>query len=324
MFRIEIDIPRPLETLFTIVGVGALVVWLLWGGSSESRSVRAQAVSISSASSSARPFANWERGGGGPDQQARAIALRDAESDAQRIRQEQAVLGRREEILRYQLNVLEHESLSLGQSGSEEIQLQIREAEERLVGLIDNQHSAETELLATLRQMWEAEGISATVAVGNHGNMHVLWPVDPVNGLSAGFLDKAYEQRFGIPHHAIDIPVEQGSDIRAAADGTVEKIVDNGLGYSYMLLKHPSEGSGTDGFVTLYGHVSATYVKEGDTVRRGDVIAASGGRPGTKGAGTLTTGPHLHFEVIVDGAQVDPLTVLPSRPEAVLPATSDS
>ncbi|MDD4628039.1 MAG: peptidoglycan DD-metalloendopeptidase family protein [Candidatus Peribacteraceae bacterium] len=316
MLRIEIDIPRPLETLFTIVGIGAVVAWLLWGGTSGRQGVRAQ-VTSSASSQVERPFANWERGGGGPDRQARAIEVRDAVSDAQRLRQEQAVLGRREEILRYQLNVLEHESLSLGVSGPEEIQRQIREAEQRLVELIDNQRSAETQLLATLRQMWEAEGISATVAVGNHGGVRVLWPVEPTEGLSAGFLDEAYEERFGIPHHAIDIPVSQGSDIRAAADGTVEKIVDNGLGYSYVILKHK-------GFTSLYGHVSATYVKEGDTVRQGDVVAASGGRPGTRGAGALTTGPHLHFEIGIDGAQVDPLTALPERPDAVLPESSAS
>jgi murein DD-endopeptidase MepM/ murein hydrolase activator NlpD len=314
MLRIEIDIPRPLETLFTIVGVGALAVWLLWGGTSETRKTQAQVIS-SASSQSRRPFANWEQGGGGPDPQARAIAIRDAENDAQRIRQEQAVLARREEIFRFQLNVLEHESLSLGQSGPEEVQQQIRVAEQRLVDLIDDQHSAELQLLTTLRQMWEAEGISATVAVGNHGDVRVLWPVEPAEGLSAVFLDQAYEARFGIPHHAIDIPVEQGSAIRAAADGTVEKIVDNGLGYSYVILKH-------EGFSSLYGHVSATYVKEGDTVQQGDVIAASGGRPGTKGAGTLTTGPHLHFEVSIDGAQIDPLTVLPSKPEVADPAAS--
>ncbi len=267
------------------------MLWMSWDDAPRGNQVRASAVSV---------YQNAEPAGGA-DRQARVMAVRSAEDEARRIRIEQAVLARREEILRYELKVLEDAAVRLGDSTS------VRDARAKLLALLADEREAEERFLQTLREMWEAEGLTATVAVGSPGAVHVLWPVEPDEGLSALFHDAAYEQRFGIPHNAIDIPVVQGSAIRSAADGVVDKIVDNGFGYSYIIVKH-------DGFATLYGHASAFFVAECDAVRQGDVLAASGGMPGTPGAGTLTTGPHLHFEVIVEGERIDPLTVLPQRP----------
>jgi len=50
---------------------------------------------------------------------------------------------------------------------------------------------------------------------------------------------------------------------------------------------------------------------QGQEVKEGDVIARSGGEPDTPGAGTLTTGSHLHFEVISGGRRIDPMPYLP-------------
>jgi murein DD-endopeptidase MepM/ murein hydrolase activator NlpD len=130
------------------------------------------------------------------------------------------------------------------------------------------------------------------------------WPVHPAEGLSAGFRDVGYEKRFGIAHDAIDIPIEQETVIRAPADGMVASVHDRGYGYNTIVLTH--EG----GVETLYGHVSAFLVKEGDRVNTGDPIALSGGRPGSNGAGLLTTGPHLHFAVLLHGQAIDPLYYL--------------
>ncbi|MFA7682053.1 MAG: M23 family metallopeptidase [Candidatus Peribacteraceae bacterium] len=216
-----------------------------------------------------------------------------AETQLYRQRIEQDVLGRREEILRYQLRVLEE--------GGEEW----NESRERLRALLMDQKQSEEAIRLALRQLWEAQG-RALIASQKAGELpHLSWPVEPRYGLSARYLDTEYQQQFGIPHRAIDIPVEQESLVRAAADGVVAAVIDNGMGYNYLILEHA-------GGSTLYGHMLNFLVTEGQYVKRGDPIARSGGMPGTPGAGPLSTGPHVHFEVIADGVHVDPLQYLPN------------
>ncbi len=130
------------------------------------------------------------------------------------------------------------------------------------------------------------------------------WPV--TGRVTAGFREESYADHFGIPHDAIDIAAEQGTPVVAAADGIVFVARDGGqFGYSYLLIGHQG------GFATLYGHLSAFTVAAGDQVTAGQVVGLSGGTPGTYGAGSMTTGPHLHFELIQDGAHIDPQVVLP-------------
>jgi murein DD-endopeptidase MepM/ murein hydrolase activator NlpD len=130
------------------------------------------------------------------------------------------------------------------------------------------------------------------------------WPA--VGRISAGFYNKSYQQFFGFPHKGIDIVVSQGSAVRAAADGVVFLSRFGGAkGYSYILIGHQG------GTATLYGHLSQLSVSSGQEVHRGQVIGFSGGSPGTVGAGPMTTGAHLHFEVIQNGRHVNPQSVLP-------------
>lgn len=130
------------------------------------------------------------------------------------------------------------------------------------------------------------------------------WPVNPTRGISAYFHDSSYKGRFGMDHQAIDIPTMQGTAIHAPKDGIVYKVKDNGMGYSYIILSHKGQ------IMTVYGHVSSIMVKEGQAVNEGTVIGLTGGQLGTKGAGYMTTGAHLHFEVLSRGSHVDPLDYL--------------
>jgi len=131
------------------------------------------------------------------------------------------------------------------------------------------------------------------------------WPVSPSRGISAYYHDEAYRRTMGIPHEAVDVRVPQGTPIHAPADGVIFKAKDNGFGYSYIILAHAG------GFMTVYGHVFEIRVTEGEKIKQGQVIGLSGATPGSKGAGLLTTGPHLHFEVLKGGLHVDPLDYLP-------------
>lgn len=133
----------------------------------------------------------------------------------------------------------------------------------------------------------------------------LIWPADPGRGITAYFHDPEYEAMFGVLHQAIDFRLSQGSPVGSAAPGVVYRTHNAGLGYSYVLVVHPG------GLMTAYGHISKILVKEGDLVKAGETIGLSGGSPGTSGAGWMTTGPHLHFEVFNHGEHVDPLDYLP-------------
>lgn len=98
-------------------------------------------------------------------------------------------------------------------------------------------------------------------------------------------------------HEGIDFAGREGNDIVAVASGVVTWAGDR-YGYGQMV-----EVNHGNGYATRYAHNAENLVSVGDTVKRGDVIA----RMGETGR---ATGPNLHFEVLRDGRQVDPLTVI--------------
>lgn len=276
--EVQIHIPRPLLTL-TIV----LIVVLFVFGVIEIR----------------LPWTNNSDAVVGGQTTGETIA--GARKTIERESVRRAVLERQEEILRYQFLELEKQ---IGDASAPEILQVLRDARIRLLAIIKERSAAEKMIGDSLLALWEAEG---TLYRTDKVEVTELfeWPVQPELGISAKFLDKEYKERFGLEHFAIDIPTEQGTTVIAVAAGTVEKVALNGFGYSFITLSHG------DGLQTTYGHISAALVEEGDEVSLGQAIAKSGGQPGTEGAGLLTTGPHLHFSVRVDGALTDPLQFLP-------------
>jgi murein DD-endopeptidase MepM/ murein hydrolase activator NlpD len=121
-------------------------------------------------------------------------------------------------------------------------------------------------------------------------------PVDASVGSGFGFRRDPFTDRPAL-HTGLDFEAESGTPILAAAGGVVI-----GVG------RHPAYGNLLEidhgnGLVTRYAHCSSIKVKPGDIVKRGHVVALSGntGR---------STGPHLHFEVLVDGVPQDPAKFL--------------
>ncbi|MEQ1849611.1 MAG: M23 family metallopeptidase [Candidatus Peribacteraceae bacterium] len=212
-----------------------------------------------------------------------------------------AVLERKEEILRYELLEIERR---IDDASGEEEKEKLRTTRASLLAIIKEKSVVEKMMTESLLAMWEAEGVEFTTEKQNVTEL-LDWPASPELGISAFFRDEAYKKRFGFDHHAIDIPIAQGTTIIAAAAGVVQVVALNGRGYSSLTIAHEN------GIETSYGHISKALVKEGARVRRGDAIALSGGEPGTEGAGIFTTGPHLHFVVKSNGLLVDPLQFLP-------------
>ncbi|MCD6291748.1 MAG: M23 family metallopeptidase [Anaerolineae bacterium] len=123
-----------------------------------------------------------------------------------------------------------------------------------------------------------------------YGDGHFVWPVKgPIT------------QRFSAHHRAIDIAADFGEVVVAADTGTVVRAGWNnqGLGYRVVIDHHIN-------YVTVYAHLSAILVREGEVVKKGQPI-------GLIGSTGHSTGPHLHFVIRDYGVAVDPLTLLPPQ-----------
>lgn len=161
-----------------------------------------------------------------------------------------------------------------------------------------------TQYLQTLRQSLRASGSLNNTEVVPPAFM---WPLATPVRITASFKDAAYKKAFTREHLGLDMAASQGSDVLAAAEGVVSKVVTDGTGYTYIVIQHDPD------LYTVYGHLSRTLVEKDDPVSAGQVIAWSGGTPGTAGAGYFTSGPHLHFEVFSGGQFVDPAVFLPEQ-----------
>jgi murein DD-endopeptidase MepM/ murein hydrolase activator NlpD len=148
--------------------------------------------------------------------------------------------------------------------------------------------SASAALAAKLRA--GSGGGSGSSGGGHHGAPHFIWPVH-------GPITSPFGMRWGVLHPGIDIGVPTGTPVHAAAAGTVVWCGwMSGYG-NFVVLDHGG------GYATAYGHNSRVAVKCGENVEQGQVISYSG-------CTGFCTGPHVHFEVRVDGTPVDPLSYL--------------
>jgi murein DD-endopeptidase MepM/ murein hydrolase activator NlpD len=164
--------------------------------------------------------------------------------------------------------------------------------------------STEQDLGALLRraQLLRSSMEEALRQIQHNGERMAATPtILPANGhLSSLFSNNRYHPvlRITRPHKGIDIAARVGEPIMAAAAGRVTFSGHRANGYGYMV-----EIDHGFGYVTRYAHASRLHVKTGETVQRGQHIA-------DVGATGLVSGPHLHYEVEVNGREVDPLNFI--------------
>jgi len=162
------------------------------------------------------------------------------------------------------------------------------------------------------RMEYELEELRLESVLQEEGLRRIEWHLDqqstqlasspsiwPVNGwVTSGFGYRRSPFTGARQFHAgLDVSTPIGTDIIAPAEGVVTRISwEPGFG-RFLTIDHGS------GVITRYGHLSQAYVKPGRRVKRGEVVAAVGnsGR---------STGPHLHYEVLINGIPVNPLNYI--------------
>jgi murein DD-endopeptidase MepM/ murein hydrolase activator NlpD len=160
---------------------------------------------------------------------------------------------------------------------------QVRSQQEHLEGDV----SEISEKIA--QQLAASSGVlpAGPIQPGGHG---LIWPV-------TGSVVSGFGMRWGRMHEGIDIAVPTGSQIRAAASGTVEIAGSTGGYGNYTCIDHGG------GLSTCYAHQEQILVSTGQEVAQAQII-------GISDCTGHCLGPHLHFEVRVNGQAVDPLGYL--------------
>lgn len=200
--------------------------------------------------------------------------LTDLDAKQAELEDEQAALE--EQIAHAQQLIVELEAQIETDREAYEAEL-AREAElesqiQDMIAELERQEAANS-ITSTGTYIWPLPGYSPGSAYG--------WRIHPIWG----------DMRF---HAGEDIGAPSGTPILAADSGVATVIPNNGNGYgNYIMINHGG------GRVTLYAHMSAFAVSNGATVTQGQVI-------GYVGSTGNSTGPHLHFEVRVNGATTDP------------------
>ncbi len=142
-------------------------------------------------------------------------------------------------------------------------------------------------------------GVSPTVSRRSTGSGWWRYPMPNNTKVSSPFNPHRWHPIRGIyrPHYGTDFTAPIGTKVYAPANGTVLKTSyqRGGAGY-YIIIKH------TGGYSTVYMHLSKALVRTGQQVSQGQVIALSGNTGGS-------TGPHLHYEVRINGRAVDAMRV---------------
>ncbi len=160
--------------------------------------------------------------------------------------------------------------------------------------------SAATQTLDALSREAKLQEESYSDILNKHKTNQMLFAHIPaIDPIRDGVVTDGFGMRFHpilhmrLMHEGIDIETPRGTPVHSTGDGVVSYAGRRG-GYGNVV-----EIDHGFGYVTLYGHLEKSLVKEGEKVKRGDIIALSG-------SSGLSTGPHLHYGITKNGIFVDP------------------
>jgi murein DD-endopeptidase MepM/ murein hydrolase activator NlpD len=213
------------------------------------------------------------------------------EADLERTRLELASQQQAQQEARNQLDTLASERHNLVELAAD----QRRHVAAQVAEMEDLSAAEEAQLEALIREReaeLEAQRKAAGIAGTEGGSGTFAWPVTGTITSPFGWRSNPFG---GSPefHQGLDIAAPTGTTVTAAAGGTVIMAQWYGGYGNYILIDHGG------GYSTGYGHLSAIYVAQGQSVTRGQAI-------GAVGSTGQSTGPHLHFEVRINGKPVDP------------------
>lgn len=186
------------------------------------------------------------------------------------------------------------------QAKIDEYDAQMKELQKKEKEALAAEKAAEEAAKKASTKTTSSTSSSTSTSKSTSSNGKFAWPVPSSSRISSPWGYRIHPI-YGTKklHAGIDIAASNGSNIVAGESGTV---ILSSWGYNggygnYIIISHGN------GYTTRYAHCSNLYVKVGDTVSRGQVIAAVG----STGA---STGPHCHFEVRINGESVNPVNYL--------------
>lgn len=174
-----------------------------------------------------------------------------------------------------------------------EIETAKAEIGEVLSAQVEEKKAAEeAAALAAKAKYTTSRGVNATRISTEKVSLEGLSLIEPISGtISSKFASRSSVRSSA--HKGLDIAAPKGTKIKAAASGTVTHAQTDSLLGKFVIISHGN------GIVTCYAHCSALYVKVGDTVSQGDIIAAVGSTGNS-------TGNHLHLEIRKDEVALNP------------------
>ncbi len=187
-------------------------------------------------------------------------------------------------------------NLKIRRESLEDLQAALKTQREQMAMMISIQTAAQS--ATSVAAAISADGLMSTNSFAFNptltgATVPSIWP-------TTGVVTSPYGLRWGGSdfHPGIDIANDLGTPIVATADGVVEYAGWNSGGYGNMVdINHGN------GIMTRYGHASQVVVSTGQQVARGQVIALMGSTG-------FSTGPHVHYEVHVNGQRVNPISYL--------------